>query len=122
VDDFRKHIVAWSLGLFTLGLGLHLTVAVAVADAPARDATTHRIENLFPALAQQSNRQETLRGVITALDERADRMTVRLDSASETHFKVQDGLLFNAAHAGDRVEIAVETIGGTKTIVALKKL
>ena len=37
-------------------------------------------------------------------------------------FKVQDGLIFNAVHDGDQVEITVENIEGAKTIVGLKKL
>ena len=65
--------------------------------------------------------QETLRGVVTGIDERNDRITLRLAKDASTDFRVQDGLLFNAVHDGDQVEITVENIEGAKTIVGLKK-
>ncbi len=83
----------------------------------ARDAIVHHIDNLVPVLAENGPPPETLRGVISAIDERNDRLTL-----DESVFKVQDGLIFNAIHTGDRVEITVQTIGGARTIVGLKKL
>jgi Cu/Ag efflux protein CusF len=47
---------------------------------------------------------------------------MEVDSAIDSTFKVQDGLIFNAVHRGDYVEVTVENIGGKKTIVGLKKL
>jgi Cu/Ag efflux protein CusF len=62
-----------------------------------------------------------LEGVVTAVDERNDRITVRLRSDTTEVFRVQDGLVFNAVHNGDRVELTIESIDGAKTIVELKK-
>jgi uncharacterized membrane protein YidH (DUF202 family) len=90
--------------------------------AAARGAIVHHIDSLVPALAQQAHPQETLQGVITVVDERNDEISVWLDSDVSGNFKVQDGLIFNAVQGGERVEITVETLGGAKTIVGLKKL
>jgi Cu/Ag efflux protein CusF len=62
-----------------------------------------------------------LQGVVTAVDERNDRIRVRLTSDRTEDFGVQDGLIFNAVHDGDRVELTVETVDGARTIVGLKK-
>jgi protein-tyrosine-phosphatase len=87
----------------------------------ARDVIVHHIDDLIPALAEQPRPQETLRGVITGIDERSDRITLRLASDASADFRDQDGLLFNAVRDGDQVEITVENIEGAKTIVGLKK-
>jgi hypothetical protein len=63
--------------------------------------------------------REVLRGVIAAVDESNDRITVRLTSGAIADFKVQDGLIFNAIRYGDQIEIMVEKIGGANTIVGL---
>ena len=65
--------------------------------------------------------REVLRGVVASVDERNDRITVQLSSDATTELKVQDGLLFNAVRYGDQVEVTVEDINGTKTIVGLMK-
>jgi hypothetical protein len=65
--------------------------------------------------------QEILRGVVAAVDERNDRITVRLPSDATADLKVRDGLLFNAVRYGDQVEVTVEDINGAKTIVGLMK-
>jgi Cu/Ag efflux protein CusF len=64
---------------------------------------------------------EVLRGVIAAVDERNDRITVRLSPDATADLKVSDGLLFNAVRYGDQVEVTVEDINGAKTIVDLMK-
>ena len=87
----------------------------------ARDVIVSHIDHLVPALAARPRPQETLEGVVTAVDERNDRITVRLTSDSTEDFKVQDGLIFNAVHNGDQVEITIESIDGAKTIVGLRK-
>ena len=89
--------------------------------AAAREAIVQHIDNLVPVLAEKIPRV-TLQGVITAIDERNDRVTLRLASDDSGDFRVQDGLIFNAVRTGDRVEITIENIGGAKTIVGLKKL
>jgi protein-tyrosine-phosphatase len=89
--------------------------------AAARDVIVKHIDDLVPTLAARARPQETLRGVVTAVDERDDRITLRLASDVTTDVAVQDGLIFNSLHDGDRVEVQVENIGGVKTVVALRK-
>jgi protein-tyrosine-phosphatase len=89
--------------------------------AEARDVIMRHIDDLVPALIERPRRQETVQGTVTGIDERNDRITLRLASESSSDFRVQDPLLFNAVHSGDRVEITVENIGGSNTIVELKK-
>ena len=79
------------------------------------------IDRLVPALAARPRPQETLEGVVTAVYERNDRITVRLRSGTTEDFRVQDGLVFNAVHNGDPVEITIESIDGANTIVGLRK-
>jgi protein-tyrosine-phosphatase len=88
----------------------------------ARDVIVRHIDRLVPALAERAHPQETLQGVIAEIDEKNDRLSLWLASDDKSEFKVQDGLIFNAIHDGDPVEITVEHIGGAKTIVGLKKL
>jgi hypothetical protein len=72
------------------------------------------------ATTEHTPSQEILHGMITAVDESNDRITVRLASGAVADFKVQDGLIFNAVRYGDQVEITVESIEGAKTIVGLR--
>jgi hypothetical protein len=65
--------------------------------------------------------RETLRGVVASVDERNDRISVRLAPDTTAELKVRDGLLFNAVRYGDQVEVTVENIDGAKTIVGLVK-
>jgi protein-tyrosine-phosphatase len=87
----------------------------------ARDAIVRHIDDLVPTLTERPRPQETLRGIVTGIDERNDRVTLRLAKEASGEFKVQDALVFNAVRDGDRVEITVENIGGARTIVALRK-
>jgi Cu/Ag efflux protein CusF len=89
--------------------------------AEARDVIMRHIDNLVPAPVERPRRQEKVRGTVTGIDERNDRITLRLASDSSGDFRVQDPLVFNAVRDGDRVEITVEDIDGKKTIVGLKK-
>ena len=72
------------------------------------------------ATTEHTPSQEVLQGMITAVDQSNDRITVRLASGAIADFKVQDGLIFNAVRYGDQVEITVENIEGAKTIVGLR--
>jgi Cu/Ag efflux protein CusF len=95
---------------------------LAIKDyVAARDIIVNHIDRLVPALAERPRPQETLQGVVTAVDERNDRITVRLTSDTTMDFRVQDGLVFDAVHSGDQVEITIESIDGAKTIVGLRK-
>ena len=87
----------------------------------ARDVIVDHIDRLVPGLPPLTRPQETLQGVVTAVDELNDRMTVRLTSDTTVDFRVQDGLVFDVVHNGDQVEITIESIDGAKTIVGLKK-
>ncbi|MGX9431526.1 MULTISPECIES: hypothetical protein [Bradyrhizobium] len=104
-------------------------VASRPLDAPAissdREANqqvlTSQIDDLTPARAIRARPQEKLRGVVAEVDQRHDRITVRLTSLTTADFKVQDGLLFDSVRYGDQVELTVETINGERTIVELTK-
>jgi Cu/Ag efflux protein CusF len=85
------------------------------AGGPAPDGRTIMFVCLHGSV------KEMLQGVVRALDERNDRIRVRLTSDRTGDFRVQDGLIFNAVRGGDRVELTVENIDGTRTIVGLKK-
>jgi protein-tyrosine-phosphatase len=91
----------------------------------ARDAIIRHIDGLVPFLASQASDQETLRGVVAGMDERNDKITVRLSLSSgndvTSDFMVQDGLIFNAVRYGDQIAFTVETINGAKTITRLEK-
>ena len=63
--------------------------------------------------------EETLRGTVAFVDERNDKVSVRLLSDQTIDLKVGDGLLFNALRYGDAVSVTVKTVGGMKTIVGL---
>lgn len=95
---------------------------LAIKDyVAARDVIVDHIDRLVHALTPLTRRRETLQGVVTAVDERNDRITVRLPSDTTEDFRVQDGLVFDVIHKGDQVEITIENIDGAKTIVGLSK-
>jgi hypothetical protein len=64
---------------------------------------------------------EMLRGTVASVNEGSDTIRIRRSSETTEEFKVQDGLLFNSVRYGDRVEITIENIAGTRTIVGLTK-
>jgi Cu/Ag efflux protein CusF len=77
------------------------------------------------ALAQQS-----LSGSVTKVDEANGKITIQQTQSGTVgantggaaeDFKVQDGLLFNAVQAGDKVVFTATEIGGVKTITKLEK-
>jgi len=89
--------------------------------AAARDSIVRHIDDLVPTLSLRPRPQQTLRGMVTGIDERNDRITLRLAEGASSDFRVQDALMFNAVHDGDQVEVTVENISGAKTIVGLRK-
>ncbi|MGX9430652.1 MULTISPECIES: hypothetical protein [Bradyrhizobium] len=99
---------------------LDVPATTAIRDATQPVLTTH-IDDLAPALATRARPQETLRGVVAEVDQRHDRITVRLTPRATADLKVQDGLLFDSVRYGDQVELTVETINGERTIVELTK-
>ena len=77
------------------------------------------------ALAQQS-----LTGNITRVDEPNGKVTIQQTQsgtvgantgAAADDFKVQDGLMFNALRAGDKVVFTATEAGGVKTITKLER-
>ena len=98
-----------------------MLLATVCASSAAQDAgATEPVS--APASASDVAAQETLRGTVAETNERNDTLTVQIAPTGRSgDFKVSDGLLFNAVRYGDPVEITVETVGGVKTIVALKK-
>ena len=77
------------------------------------------------ALAQQAST-----GSITKVDEANGKITIQPTQSGTVgattggpaeDFKVQDGLLFNALQAGDKVVFTATKIGGVKTITKLEK-
>jgi hypothetical protein len=95
--------------------------ATSLDRDPAQSVLTKQVDDLVPALALRARPQQTLRGVIAGVDQRNDRITVRLTSLATIDLKVQDGLLFDSVRYGDAVELTVETIDEEKTIVGVKK-
>jgi hypothetical protein len=87
----------------------------------ARDVIVDHIDRLAPALTPPTRPRETLRGVVMAVDQRNDRISVRLTSDATEDFRVQDGLVFDVVHNGDKVEIMIESIDGAKTMIGLRK-
>jgi protein-tyrosine-phosphatase len=95
--------------------------------AAARDVIAQHIDDLMPALAALAALPEQMvRGMVTAIDERNDRIALRLPNDSSEDFKVEDfkvrdGLVFNSVRFGDRVKVTMESIDGARTIVELTK-
>lgn len=86
----------------------------------AREAIVRHIDNLLPSLVSPARAQQELSGVVASVDERNDKISVTSGNTTND-FRVQDGLIFNAVRYGDAIEFTVETIDGTRTIVALRK-
>lgn len=100
--------------LIAVGIAMSLSSAARAATDAAPERSAAPVSVPYPA-------RETLRGVVANVDERNDRITVRLPSDASTDLKVRDGLLFNAVRYGDAVEVTVENIDGARTIVGLTK-
>jgi Cu/Ag efflux protein CusF len=105
-------------------IAVGIVISLAMAAHAATDAAPG--PSLMPAAAPvtgagNDRSLESLRGVVASVDERNDRITLRLPSNASVDLKVRDGLLFNAVRYGDQVEVVVEDIDGAKTIVGLGK-
>jgi Cu/Ag efflux protein CusF len=96
---------------------MKLTMSILAAAAAITIGST--------ALAQQS-----LTGTITKVDEPNGKVTIQQTQSGTVgansggaaeDFKVQDGLMFNALKAGDRVVFTANETGGVKTITKLEK-
>ena len=105
--------------VLALAVVLLPTAALSKRSGAAKEATV-AITGVVAATTGHTPSREMMQGMITAVDESNDRITVRLPSGDVADFKVQDGLIFNAVRYGDQVEITVESIEGAKTIVGLR--
>jgi hypothetical protein len=105
--------------LIAAGIAMSLAMNVRAATDAALAPSTMPLA-APDADAGSDHSTVTLRGVVAAVDERNDSITLRLPSAASTELKVRDGLLFNAVRYGDQVEVRVENIDGARTIVGLK--
>jgi Cu/Ag efflux protein CusF len=74
--------------------------------------------------------QQAQTGSITKVDEANGKITIQrtqggtvgaTTGGAADDFKVQDGLIFNAFKAGDKVVFTATEIGGVKTITKLEK-
>jgi len=123
---FRRTSISLTLLAISAGMLAPAHVEARPLDAPvttldriaSQEMLTKQIDDLRPALARP---QGTLRGVVAAVDQRNDQITVRLTPVVTEDLKVQDGLIFDSVRYGDEVELTVETIDGKKTIVGLRK-
>jgi Cu/Ag efflux protein CusF len=77
------------------------------------------------ASAQQANK-----GVVMGIDEPSGTISIQETAAGTVgastrgttdSFRVNDGLLFNALHLGDKVAFSAEAINGVKTITRLNR-
>ena len=100
------------IGIATL-LAMPSLAATDAASAPSVVSVAAPID------AASDRSPETLRGLVAAVDERNDQITIRLSPNGTADLKVSDGLLFDAVRYGDRVAVTVEDIDGAKTIVDL---
>ena len=73
--------------------------------------------------------QQVRHGSVSKIDEPNGTITIQqtpdgtvgTSNAASSDFKVQDGLLFNALRAGDKVTFTVDDINGAKTITKLQR-
>jgi Cu/Ag efflux protein CusF len=75
--------------------------------------------------------QEARRGTVVGVDEATGSITIQQPQAGTVganspagppdRYAVQDGLLFNALRAGDKVTFSSQEISGVKTITQLQK-
>jgi Cu/Ag efflux protein CusF len=73
--------------------------------------------------------QQVRHGSVSKIDEPNGTITIQqtpdgtvgTSNAASSDFKVQDGLLFNALGAGDKVTFTVDDINGSKTITKLQR-
>jgi len=84
----------------------------------------------FAVVSSAALAQQALTGSIIRTDQPNGKVTIQLaqsgtvgSSAANAaeDFKVQDGLLFNALQAGDKVSFTATDINGVKTITKLQK-
>ena len=95
--------------VFALAVVLLPSVAFSSPSGADKEAAVAMTRGIA-ATTERTPSQEVLQGMITAVDQSNNRITVRLASGAVTDFKVQDGLIL----------ITVESIKGAETIVRLR--
>ena len=84
----------------------------------------------FAFCAAADAQEATFKGEVTKVDEPAGTITLKQDQSgtvgggaggATADYKVQDGLLFNAIKAGDKVQVTVDRVDGKMTITKLQK-
>jgi hypothetical protein len=104
-----------------------ITVAATLPQAIADDSTGSE-QDRFAArqtlglAAPPKLATEMFRGVVAGVNQSNDTIRIiRRSSDTAEELKVQDGLIFNSVRYGDQVEVTVENLAGTRTIVGLTK-
>ena len=81
-------------------------------------------------ISSEALAQQALTGSVTKVDEANGKIAIQQTQSGTVgtstgggaeDFKVQDGLLFNAVQAGDKVVFTATEVGGVKTITKLEK-
>jgi Cu/Ag efflux protein CusF len=84
----------------------------------------------IPMICSGALAQQTRTGTISRVDQPNGKIAIQPTqggtvgantSGASEEFKVQDGLLFNALQAGDKVTFTADEIAGVKTITKLQK-
>jgi Cu/Ag efflux protein CusF len=81
------------------------------------------------AVGSAASAEQALTGTITKIDrisgtvaiQQSQSGTVGANTGGATEFKVQDGGLLNAVHAGDKVSYSVTGADSAKTVTKLEK-
>jgi hypothetical protein len=83
--------------LIAFGIAMPFIVPAYASTEAAIEPTVVPVAVLDPGAGNDSPRSlETMRGIIAAVDERNDRITIQLSPEVTAELKVRDGLLFNA--------------------------
>src|SRR5215212_2933050 len=83
--------------------------------------------SLLALLVSSVSAQQVRHGSIQKVDELNGSITIQDNTAgtntatNSNKFAVQDGLLFNAVHEGEKVAYTVQEINGVSTITKLEK-
>jgi Cu/Ag efflux protein CusF len=103
-----------------LALSVVLLPGVAFCS-PASDEQQAGVANTQGAAFAAKPATQSVRGMVTSVDQGNDTISIRRASDNTEQFRVQDGLLFDSVRYGDQVEITIQNIAGAKTIVGLRQ-
>jgi hypothetical protein len=107
------------------GLSAAIALAGALLPGAALSSPPASIEQDMVVVQGASGARplatETLRGIVASVDQASNTLKIRLSADTTEIFRVQDGLIFDAVRYGDHVEITVQDIAGSRTIVGLSR-